>query len=318
MDEILQRMLPRRKFSRIGWALVVYYLLMLVAVFFTVMLQSALLLIQGAASGNLDHMDANSMMQNGWGYLLAIAAGLLILRVWKGTKFCRQEIWSRGKPMTAGDFFSQLCMVIFVQLLFQIVASLTEALLNLMGLTAMGPLESATMSVESLSMFLYVCVGAPIAEELLFRGLVLRTLMPYGKRFAIVMSALLFGAYHGNVVQIPYAMAVGLVFGYVAAEHSVAWAMVLHMFNNLVLADMIPRLGHFLPEGLVDELLGLLILGCSIAAMVIAIVRRREIGAYFRKNRMDGRFVKAFFTAPGILVMMILMLVLAFSGLAVL
>lgn len=316
MDEKLQIKAMRKKFSGIGWALAVYYLLMLVAVFFAVMLQSAIALIQSASSGNMDSMDTDSMLQNGWGYLLAIAVGLLILRAWKGKEFCREELWVRGKPMTAGNFFSLLCMVIFAQLLFQIIATLIEGLLNLIGLTAMGSMESATMGVETISMFLYVCVGAPIAEELLFRGLVLRTLMPHGKRFAIVMSALLFGVYHGNIVQIPYAMAVGLVFGYVAAEYSVAWAMALHMFNNLVLADMIPRLGYFLPEGMAESLMGLLILGFSIAAVVIAIVRRGEIGAYFRGSRMDGRSVKAFFTAPGILVMIILMLLLALSGLA--
>ena len=39
---------------------------------------------------------------------------------------------------------------------------------------------------------------APVAEELMFRGWILRSLRPYGKRFAVLGSAVLFGIFHGN------------------------------------------------------------------------------------------------------------------------
>ena len=69
---------------------------------------------------------------------------------------------------------------------------------------------------------------------MLFRGLILRTLRPFGKRFAIVMSAVLFGMFHGNLLQAPCAMVIGLLFGYAAMEHSILWAVALHVFINQV------------------------------------------------------------------------------------
>lgn len=88
----------------------------------------------------------------------------------------------------------------------------------------------------TVSLALYTAVAAPITEELLFRGAVLRSLQPYGKRFAIFCSALLFGLVHQNLTQTPFAFGFGLLAGYVAVEYSILWSMSLHILNNAVLA----------------------------------------------------------------------------------
>lgn len=88
----------------------------------------------------------------------------------------------------------------------------------------------------SVSLALYTAVAAPVTEELLFRGAVLRSLQPYGKRFAIFCSALLFGLVHQNLTQTPFAFGFGLLAGYVAMEYSILWSMSLHILNNAVLA----------------------------------------------------------------------------------
>ena len=79
-------------------------------------------------------------------------------------------------------------------------------------------------------------MAAPVTEELLFRGGRLRSLQPYGKRFAIFCSALLFGLVHQNLTQTPFAFGFGLLAGYVAVEYSILWSMSLHILNNAVLA----------------------------------------------------------------------------------
>ena len=117
----------------------------------------------------------------------------------------------------------------------------------------------------------------PVAEEILFRGLVLRSLQPYGKKFAIVISSLLFGLFHGNLMQAPFAFVVGLVMGYVAMEYHIGWAVALHLINNLVFADLLPRILAFLPQGADDLILTVFLLVCTLAAVVILILRWREI-----------------------------------------
>lgn len=61
---------------------------------------------------------------------------------------------------------------------------------------------------------LAVVVGAPLAEELMFRGVIqsrLERAMPAW--IAIVLQAVLFGFIHGTPVQIGYAFVMGLIFG---------------------------------------------------------------------------------------------------------
>lgn len=306
MDDRLERSRHRREFSRLGWALLIYSLIMNICVLaFNIWDMIVLTVRHNNGAQYTEEQVSSILMNNGWGYLLTIAIGLLILRLWQGKRFVRETLWTRGKPMKAGDFFSLLALTLGIQLVFSILVSVMEVFFNLFGISLTESVESATMSADSFSMFLYMGIGAPVAEEILFRGLILRKLQPYGKRFAIVLSALLFGIFHGNPVQIPYAFLVGLVLGYAAIEHNILWAMVLHMFNNLVLADMLGRLTSMLPEFVGNGILGLVIMACAMASLVILIVCHKDIGAYRRENRIRGDFAAAFFSAPGIIGVMV-------------
>lgn len=82
-------------------------------------------------------------------------------------------------------------------------------------------------------LFLFVAVAAPIFEELIFRKLLLYPLRRHGDWFAIIITALLFGFYHGNFDQMPYAFVVGMLFALLAVNtNSVIPSMVLHVLNN--------------------------------------------------------------------------------------
>ena len=109
--------------------------------------------------------------------------------------------------MTAGTFFALLAVFLSAQFFAQLFSIGLEWLLNLMGLSAMAALEAASITSTGVSMFLYVTILGPISEELLFRGVLLRLLKPWGKQTAIVVSALMFGIFHGNIIQIPFAFA---------------------------------------------------------------------------------------------------------------
>lgn len=74
---------------------------------------------------------------------------------------------------------------------------------------------------------------APIAEELFFRGVVLKQLARVSGRFAIIISAVMFGLMHGNPYQAVMAFLIGLVLGYITIEtDSVVPAIICHMAVN--------------------------------------------------------------------------------------
>ncbi len=82
-------------------------------------------------------------------------------------------------------------------------------------------------------MFLTLVVIPAFVEELLFRGVVLSNLLPYGETTAIFGSAILFGLMHRNIEQIFYATAAGVVIGWIYVRTKSIWVCVLlHFFNN--------------------------------------------------------------------------------------
>lgn len=299
----------RRRFSSIGWILLVYYLIMNVAVVLSLFVELFSGMLVRAFSGDLAHIldGAEAAMDSAWGYFVAAGIGLAILLIWKKPRYWREEIWKHGKPMRPLSFLIILCFFMSGQLIYQLLATVTELILNIFGFSMMEGLNEMAVDPNNFSMFLYAGILAPITEELLFRGLIQRSLLPYGKKFAILCSAFAFGIFHGNLLQSPYAFLVGLVLGYVAAEYSIAWAMVLHMFNNLVIADILTRLTAGMPEWAAGVIILLITGSFAVGAVISGILKRREIGQWLRQERMNRTCLQCFFSSPGVIVLMVVM-----------
>lgn len=87
-----------------------------------------------------------------------------------------------------------------------------------------------------------VCYGfvSPVAEELLFRGILFSHLRRFGgPLWGIGLSALLFGIYHGNLVQGIYALVIGCLLAY-AYEYfgDFRLTILLHMLANVLVYVM--------------------------------------------------------------------------------
>lgn len=295
--EICSRL--RQQFSTSGWVLLIYYGIMNIAVM-AVSFGIAFISAIRAGEGEMDSVLSN-IADSGMGYIIAIAVGSLLLVLWKKKEFCFHQIWQSEKPMHPGAFFSLFAVFFGLQAVVQITAGITESVFNYFGNSILEGLEQVSGTGDTFSMFLYVAILAPISEEVLFRGVILRGLQPYGKKFAILASAFLFGLFHGNFLQTPYAFLVGLVLGYVTVEYAMWWAILLHLLNNLVLVDLMGRLSAILPTAVGELITLLLIWGCAIASIVILVVKRWEIINYLRVRKMHPLCIKSFFTSPGIL-----------------
>ena len=85
--------------------------------------------------------------------------------------------------------------------------------------------------------YLAICIFAPLVEELVFRGAVLRVLLESMRSHwvAIALSALLFAAVHANPVQMPHAFCLGLLLGWMYYRTgSVVPGIMVHWVNNTV------------------------------------------------------------------------------------
>jgi hypothetical protein len=84
--------------------------------------------------------------------------------------------------------------------------------------------------------FLTVVIVVPIAEEMIFRGLMLGGLLErYRARAAVLVSAALFMAYHLNPYQFVIAMVFGVLSGWLYVSTRSLWpCMIGHGLTNLV------------------------------------------------------------------------------------
>lgn len=302
----------RRHLGVTGWTLVIYYIILNVSVFLWVFAESLLKSMRYILSGDMLAMEQalSEASESGWGYFLAALIGFVILLLWKKPRFWRQEIWARGKPMTCGSFFGILCVFLGGQLISQLMLVGLELVLNPFGLTIVEGVEALSVDPDNFSLFLYAGLLAPITEEILFRGLIQRSLLPFGKRFAIFCSAFTFGLFHGNLIQTPYAILVGLVLGYVAAEYSIGWAMLLHMINNLLIADSLNRLTAGLPEEAAAIVVWAVLLFFGVAAIVVLISKRKDIHAWRQQETINRTYLGCFFSSAGVIVFLILMTIM--------
>ena len=78
-----------------------------------------------------------------------------------------------------------------------------------------------------------VVLAPAFIEEMIFRGAVMQSLRRFGDIFAIVFSALIFGIFHLNLIQMPYAFIMGLCMGYFVMRTGSLWvSIIVHLINN--------------------------------------------------------------------------------------
>lgn len=118
----------------------------------------------------------------------------------------------------------------------------------------------------------YLVVGlfAPLAEEMVFRGAILRSLLRWKENpwIGIVISAVLFAVIHMNPAQMPHAFLIGLLLGWMYYRtDSIVPGVVYHWVNNTVayvMYNLYPNPDLTLVELFGTEQKVLMALGCSL------------------------------------------------------
>ncbi|MDO5446971.1 MAG: type II CAAX endopeptidase family protein [Prevotellaceae bacterium] len=97
---------------------------------------------------------------------------------------------------------------------------------------------------------LAISVIAPIVEEVIFRGIILKQLLTMQKFhtkywYAIVISAVLFALVHCNPAQMPHAFLIGILLGWLYYHtKSIMPGIIYHLVNNTIACIIY----HFYPD----------------------------------------------------------------------
>lgn len=146
------------------------------------------------------------------------------------------------------------------------------------GTAPLGDPFANSMPTENeqwLIMLLFVGVVAPVVEEIIFRRMLLKPLRQFGDNQAVIITAVLFGAFHGNFTQFLYATVGGIVLGFVTVKSrdgSIKPAIFIHMANNIFTLTLAFMSDHGLSQVAATTLNGLAILG---TISVVYLARRK-------------------------------------------
>jgi membrane protease YdiL (CAAX protease family) len=122
-----------------------------------------------------------------------------------------------------------------------------------------------------------VTLVAPISEELIFRGVMLKKLqrvLPF--LGANILQAAVFGIYHWNIIQGVYAFGLGILLGYVANKYrSLVASIILHIAVNS---------SAFLMYLIPDKFTAYVILTIAGTAIIVICIRLIQ-----QSNKSEGR-----------------------------
>lgn len=210
-------------------------------------------------------------------YALAMGAPMLIASaifhrpVRPFRRFCEkgEDAVSAGLSLLAG---LGLCM--FANL----AASRLMTFFSLLGIPEPEFPTYLEASPVSLTLNILVLAVLPaLLEEMVFRGFVLRALLPYGRRFAVGVSSALFALMHGNVLQIPFALIVGLACASLALRTGSLWPACLLHFGNNLLSVLLEYAGLRGGESVGNALTLTVFLVIAVFAWAAELLRQRRI-----------------------------------------
>lgn len=246
------------------------------------------------------------------GRLVSIIASLIMFKVMY-IDISLEDITKTNGKITVGTFV--LCFFVFymLQLPFSLLNLSMEKLFNLCGFTLRLGRELSLAGAGSVVEGLYVCLAAPIIEELLYRGFILKSLKKYGECFAIVISSVLFGLMHTNLTQSVFAFFAGMVLAYVAMRYSVKWSILMHMINNLVMGVGVSLISDTFFPDLKNLITYIIFIIFFLAGLAIIVKSRNKIRSYVMDNKTKQGLYKAAFSSKAFIAFLIVSVVGAFS-----
>lgn len=144
------------------------------------------------------------------------------------------EVLSLRKPKDHGVayFFIGLTCSFLASVISEIIVQLLK-LGNISSTQPKSLSEYENTPIGILIFIITTSIFPAIVEEFVFRGVLLGSLKDYGETFAIMVSALTFGLFHGNVEQIIHAFLLGLLLGFVVVKTgSIYISVLIHFANN--------------------------------------------------------------------------------------
>lgn len=246
--------------------------------------------------------------------IVAVMFSFIPFLIYRGRKFFEYDLRIKNKDFTMRTVIIGLIIVLSANSLLVFFSDVLELGLNFIGFSANSALEDLeSLNELAIPMIIYSCILGPVIEEFIYRGAILRNLEKYGKRVAILISAILFGLMHGNFFQIFMAIGLGIVLGYLAIEYSIKLTILLHIINNISV-QIISQLAIGLSSE-TEKIINYSFINIGlIMLLVFLFYYRNSIKKWLKENKMQKGIMLKFFTSVLIIIVVAFDLFKVVSG----
>ena len=273
----------------------------IMAIVFMLAVQVAMIFVSAAGSGDsfADAMAAytENTAMNAQTSLICGIVLFVIFTIWYRIRFVRNDLYQQegeqqgfSLPLILGLFILAVGMYLICVFLLN---GLEKAMPDLYAQyeSLMETQGDLGFDQESIMLLAYIVVLGPVAEEIIFRGLVFRlTNRTMGFWFANIWQAALFGVYHLNVIQGIYAFVMGLFLGYIAYHgRSIRFSIYVHIAFNVLgiaLESFFTGVSTMFPQAAFG-------IGCVLAAFAIFVFADEfHVLQKFREYRREQRLAR--------------------------
>ena len=221
MDDITT---TQKAFSKIGWIYTIFSAAITV-------LQLIIVNVVHLVKPEVLTTEVQILISTGILYVL----GMLILPI--GFQKAQVPVTVlQKKHMTIGAFFKALFMSYSLLIITNLIGTLITTMIGILkGSPIINPVEEIALNMDLPFLILFTVIGAPIFEELFFRKFLVDRTAQYGEGVSVVISGLMFGMFHGNLSQFPYAFALGAFFAYIYIRtDKIGYTILMHAVINFV------------------------------------------------------------------------------------
>lgn len=170
------------------------------------------------AENYMTYGSAIGISLNGILFLCANLGASMVGGKVSGIKF---SSYFRPTGLKKWNFVKYMAIGIFIQAATGIIYTIVSAFMSSLGVEDFTADIDSFESIKSIvATTLYACVIAPVTEEILYRGFVLKNLSRVSQNFGIIVSAVLFGLAHENLSQFILAMPVGIFLARITIKHN--------------------------------------------------------------------------------------------------
>ncbi len=187
-----------------------------------------------------------------------------------------------------------------------------QIILESFGIGLSMPDLGVPTGTPALIIYLVMLTVAPaFIEEIVFRGVIMQSLRRFGDVFALITSSLIFGIFHLNLIQMPFAFILGLAIGFFVMRTGSIWVGVfIHLINNSI-AALFTIAEPLLSESSYTMLYyieSIFVLLLGIIAFFPLIIKYKSLFKFAKAPGLlsSGKRVQYFLTSPALIVAMVI------------